>query len=134
VDAAFFSGVHPMAEVSGAIDQCGAVPLPIPAVTINQGEQRLPFLSRLVIPASVYEGVKDDIPTLAVRTLLVTTTRVSSDTIYELLKSIQGNFAALVRLHPVLSNLSRNETAKAGIAIPLHDGARRFFTEIGYLK
>ena len=134
LDAAFFSGVHPMSEVVGAIDQCGATPIPIPAVTIAQGEQRMPFLSKTVIPASIYEGVKDDIPTLSVRTLLVTTTRVPSETIYELLKAVHANFASLIRLTPVLSNLSRNDTAKAGIAIPLHDGARRYFTEIGYLK
>lgn len=134
LDAAFFSGVHPMVEVSNAIDQCGAVPLIIPNLVIAQGEQRHPWLSKVVIPGNTYEGIKDDITTLCVRALLVTTTRVPSETIYDIVKSIHSNFASLIRLHPVLSGLSRNDTAKAGIAIPLHDGSRRYFSELGYLK
>jgi hypothetical protein len=134
LDAAFFSGVHPMTEVMGAIDQCGAVPLSIPLPIIAQGEAKMPWISKMVIPGNSYEGIKDDVTTLAVRTLLVTTERAPSEFVYEIVKAIHGNFAALVRLHPVLSNLSRVESSKAGIAIPLHDGARRFYTEQGYLK
>ena len=134
IDAAFFAGVHPMAEVSTAIDQCGAMPLTIPNLVIAQGEKRQPWLSRLVIPGNTYEGIKDDVATLSVRALLVTTTRVPSESIYEIVKAIHSNFASLIRLHPVLGGLSRNDTAKAGVAIPLHDGARRYFSELGYLK
>ena len=134
LDAAFFSGVHPMAEVMGAIDQCGAVPMSIPAPIIAQGESRMPWMSKLVIPGNAYDGIREDVTTLSVRTLLVTTERTPSELVYEIVKALHGNFAALVRLHPVLNNLSRVETAKAGIAIPLHDGARRYFTEMGYLK
>lgn len=134
LDAAFFSGVHPMTEVMGAIDQCGAVPLSLPPSVIAQGEARMPWLSKLVIPGNSYEGIKDDVTTLAVRTLLVTTERAPSEFVYEIVKAVHSNFAALIRLHPVLNNLSRVESAKAGIAIPLHDGARRYYTEMGYLK
>ncbi len=134
LDAAFFSGVHPMTEVMGAIDQCGAVPLSLSPAIIAQGEARMPWISKLVIPGNSYDGIKEDVTTLAVRTLLVTTERTPSEFVYEIVKAIHGNFSALIRLHPVLANLSRVESAKAGIAIPLHDGARRYYTEMGYLK
>ena len=134
LDAAFFSGVHPMSEVMGAIDQCGAIPLSIAPPVIAQGESRMPWLSKQVIPGNTYDGIRDDVSTLAVRTLLVTTERTPSEMVYEIVKALHGNFSALIRLHPVLNSLSRVETAKAGIAIPLHDGARRYFTEMGYLK
>jgi uncharacterized protein len=134
LDAAFFSGVHPMSEVMGAIDQCGAVPLTIEPAIIAEGERRMPWMSKLVIPGNAYDGIKEDVSTLSVRTLLLTTESTPSELVYEIVKAIHGNFSAMVRLHPVLANLSRVETAKAGIAIPLHDGARRFFTEMGYLK
>ena len=134
LDAAFFSGVHPMTEVMGAIDQCGAVPMTIPAATIALGENRMPWMSKLVIPGNAYEGIKDDVTTLAVRTLLVTTERTPSEMVYEMVKAINTNFAAMTRLHPVLANLNKADSAKAGIAIPLHDGARRYYTEMGYLK
>ena len=134
LDAAFFSGVHPMTEVMGAIDQCGAVPLSLSAVIAAQGESRMPWLSKMVIPGNTYDGIKDDVTTLSVRTLLVTSERTPSEEVYEIVKALHGNFSALVRLHPVLNNLSRVETAKSGIDIPLHDGARRYFTEMGYLK
>ena len=134
IDAAFFSGVHPMTEVMSAIDQCGAVPLSIPDATIAVGETKMPWLSRQVIGGNTYDGIKDDVSTLAVRTLLVTSDRTPSELVYEIVKSIHGNFAAFTRQHPVLNGLDKVETAKAGVAIPLHDGARRYFTEMGYLK
>ena len=123
-----------MTEVMGAIDQCGAVPLSIPEATIAMGATRMPWMSRMVIPGNSYDGIKEDVSTLAVRTLLVTTERTPSELIYEIVKAIHGNFGAFTRLHPVLNGLNQEETAKAGIAIPLHDGARRYFTEMGYLK
>lgn len=134
LDAAFFSGVHPMNEVMAAIDQCGAVPLSLPNSVILAAEAKMPWMSKLVIPGNAYEGIKEDVSTLAVRTLLVTTERTPSEVIYEVVKAIHGNFAALTHLHPVLANIKKEETAKVGIAIPLHDGARRYFTEMGYLK
>ena len=134
LDAAFFSGVHPMTEVMGAIDQCGAVPLSIPTTVIQASEAKQPWLSKLVIPGNAYDGIKDDVTTMAVRTLLVTTEQAPSDQIYDLVKAIHGNFGAFTRQHPVLANLNKEDTAKAGVAIPLHDGARRFFAEQGYLK
>ena len=134
LDAAFFSGVHPMTEVMGAIDQCGATPLSVPSAVLQASESRSPWLSKLVIPGNSYEGIKDDVTTLAVRTLLLTTDKAPSDQVYDTVKAIYGNFGAFTHLHPVLANLNKNDAARAGIAIPLHDGARRFFAEGGYLK
>ncbi len=132
VDVAFFSGVHPMAEVANAIDQCGAVAVPYPVR--EAGLKRLPWLSPAVIKADTYDGLKADLPVLGVRAVLVGTTRLSADEVHDIMKVVEADFRILRRLHPVLKGLSKAGSTREGIAIPLHDGARKLYTEAGLLK
>ena len=44
-----------------------------------------------------------------------------------MLTALDANFGALVRLHPVLKGLTEAGAARDGIAIPLHDGAAKFY-------
>ena len=132
IDVAFFSGVHPMAEVANAIDQCGAVPVPY---KVRAAElKRSPWLSQAVIPGDTYDGVKSDLTVLGVRAVLAATTRLPADEVRDLLKSIHANFRALGRLHPALKGLDKAGSAHDGIAIPLHDGAKAFYGEAGLLR
>lgn len=129
IDVGFFSGVHPMTEVASAIDQCGAVPVPVKVPGVEALLQQAPWLSRAVIRGGTYDGIKDDLSTIAMRALLVTTTRVPADRVYGTLRTIFANFNALGRLEPVLQGWSKAQAEHDGIAIPLHDGAQRFFAE-----
>ncbi len=132
IDVAFFSGVHPMAELAGAIDQCGAVPVPY---TVRAADlKRSPWLSRAVIPGDTYDGIKSDMNVLGVRAVLVGTTRLPEGEVADLLKSIHANFRVLGRLHPALKDLDKAGSTRDGIAIPLHDGARKFYGDAGLLK
>lgn len=134
IDAAVFSGVHPMAEVAGAIEQCGALPVPQLVRQLDAVVPRTPWLSREQIRGDTYDGIREAQPALAVRAVLAATTRLSADEVYDILKAIHANFAAMVRLHPALKGLAKADTAHEGIAIPLHDGAQRFYAESGRQK
>lgn len=134
IDAAFFTGIHPMAEASAAVDECNATLVPIKAKALDQYLKRNPWMSRATVRRGTYEGVNDDVPSLQLKAVLATTTRVPAEDVYDVLKAVHANFPALTRLHPVLKGLSKGETVKDGIAIKLHDGAEKFYTEAGLNK
>lgn len=134
IDVAFFTGVHPLPEVEEAIDSCGAVLVPLKSKTVDAYFKKAGWMSRLTVAKGTYEGQKDDLPSLGLRALLVTTTRMPSDEAYDLLKALHANFAAFSRLHPVLKGLTKAETAKDGVSVRLHDGAEKFYMETGLLK
>jgi TRAP-type uncharacterized transport system substrate-binding protein len=123
-----------MAEAATAVDQCGAIPVPLPAKAVEARVRREPWLARTVIKGDTYEGVRDDQPALAVKAVLAATTRLPAEDVYALMKAIHANFPAMVRLHPVLRQLSRGEAEREGITIPVHDGAAKLFGEMGLGK
>ena len=57
-----------------------------------------------------------------------------AEDVYDLLKAVHANFPALTRLHPVLKGLGKGESAKDGIALALHEGAEKFYSETGLAK
>lgn len=134
IDAAFFTGIHPMPEAASAVDECNATLVPIKARSVDAFLKRNPWMSKGVLRKGTYDSSHDDIASLQVKAVLATTTRVSADDVYDLLKSVHANFPALTRLHPVLKGLAKGETAKDGIAIKLHEGAEKFYSETGLGK
>ncbi|MBI5163891.1 MAG: TAXI family TRAP transporter solute-binding subunit [Magnetospirillum sp.] len=134
IDAAFFTGVHPLPEVVEAMEECGAILVPLRAKALDANLRRLPWLSRLAIKGNTYEGVKDDVAALGPRALLVATTHISADEAYGVLKAVHANFGAFVRLHPVLAGLAKPATARETAPLRLHDGAERFYADTGLLK
>jgi TRAP transporter TAXI family solute receptor len=134
IDAAFFSGIHPMPEAAAAVDECNATLVPIKGKNLDHWLKRNPWMSKGVVHKGVYDGANDDVPTLQLKAVLVTTAQTPAEDVYDLLKAVHGNFTAFTRLHPVLKGLGKAETAKDGIAIKLHDGAEKFYGEAGLNK
>ncbi|MBC7951957.1 MAG: TAXI family TRAP transporter solute-binding subunit [Rhodospirillaceae bacterium] len=134
IDAAFFTGIHPMPEAAVAVDECNSMPIPIKAKNLDAYMKRNAWLSRTVIRQGTYEGPKDDIPSLQLKAVLATTTRVPVEDVYDVVKAVQANFPAFTRLHPVLKGLTKAETAKDGIVIKMHEGAEKFYGEAGLNK
>ena len=134
IDAGFFTGIHPMPEAAQAIDDCNSTMVPIKAKPLDAYMKRNGWMSRAIIRKGTYEGPKEDVPSLQVKAVLATTTRVPVDDVYELVKALNANFPAFTRLHPVMKNVVKAETAKDGIAIKLHEGAEKFYTETGMNK
>lgn len=83
-----------------------------------------------VIPSETYPGQSLDISTIALSNLLVVRAEIDPDVIYALTKSVFENLAYLKRVDPTLANLSL-ESALAGMALPLHPGALRYYREAG---
>ncbi len=86
-----------------------------------------------VIPANTYEGQTADIPTAAIRNILVTHSGVSDDTVYAMTKSMFEDLDQLVAAHAVAKGIVPAE-APVGLPVPLHPGAEKYYREAGLLK
>ena len=63
---------------------------------------------------------------------LVSSTKVSPDIVYQLVKAVFDNFAEFKSLHPAFAALEPKDMVKNGLSAPLHDGAQRYFKEKGW--
>lgn len=89
----------------------------------------LPFVQG-AIPPNTYTGQTSPVSTAAVMNYLVTHEGVSEKLVYEMTKSIFENLPSLAAAHAA-GRAIRLENAVSGMAIPLHPGAAKYFTEKG---
>jgi TRAP transporter TAXI family solute receptor len=87
----------------------------------------------VVIPADTYKGQTAAVPTVAIKNILVTHEGVPADTVYAMTKAMYDNMDGLVAAHTAAKGIVKKDAA-AGLPIPLHPGAERYYREAGLLK
>jgi TRAP transporter TAXI family solute receptor len=85
------------------------------------------------IPANTYKGQDKDVETAGVANYLVTHADVSDELVYQMTKLVFESQNELGAAHAVGKEI-RLENAMAGVPIPLHPGAQRYFRERGLSK
>lgn len=86
-----------------------------------------------VIPAGTYDGQDADVPTAAVTNILVTSDKVSDETVYAMTKLMFENIDKLKAAHSAAAALDPAKAVK-DLPIPLHPGAEKYYREIGVLN
>ncbi|MBI5780080.1 MAG: TAXI family TRAP transporter solute-binding subunit [Rhodocyclales bacterium] len=86
-----------------------------------------------VIPAGTYNGQDQDVPTVAVRNLLVTHSGVPEEIVYRMTKSMFEHLDELSAAHSAAKAI-KLEDATTGLPIPLHPGAERYYREAGLIR
>lgn len=132
MDAFFFVGGFPagaIAELATSLD-ITLVPLAGPeaeAITEEYG-----FFSSNTVPGGTYEGVENDVETLAVGAQWVTSADQPEELVYGITKALwNDNSRALLDAGHAKGREIVLENALNGIGIPLHPGAARFYEEAG---
>lgn len=122
---------NPAKLYSRMIEECEGAFIAVPADVVERIRKAAPAMDAIPIPGGLYAGVDEDVPSFGVRATLVSSARVSSETIYNVTKSIFSRLSAFTAMHPALSRLKSRKMAIEGIYIPLHEGAARYYAEIG---
>ena len=93
-----------------------------------------PYFAEDTIAAGTYKDVPA-VQTLAVGAQLVTSAKVSPETVYEITKAMYSEQAqkALAAGHAKGKFITR-QNAVQGVGIPFHPGAEKFYKEAGLLK
>ena len=86
--------------------------------------------TRYVIPANTYPGQTKEIQTMAQPNFLAVRDDVSEDDVYMLTKTIYENLPFLNGIHKATKAMAL-EKAIAGLPVPLHPGAARYYKEMG---
>lgn len=82
------------------------------------------------IPANTYPGLDKPITTVAQPNFLAVRDDVSDDDVYQLTKAIYENLPFLQGIHKATKAMAI-EKAIAGLPVPLHPGAVRYYEEVG---
>ena len=93
-----------------------------------------PYFSQLSVPAGTYRGVEKEIPSFQDSALWVANSKVSEDTVYEMLSAIytDAGLAHMLQQKKTFKNMSL-ETGTQGVVTPWHPGAVKFWKEKGMM-
>jgi len=86
-----------------------------------------------MIPAKTYPGQTADVPTAAIRNLLVTQSDVPDELVYQMTKALYDNIDALYAVN-IAAKAIKRENAVKGMPLPLHPGAEKYYREVGVVK
>lgn len=97
---------------------------------LNAANGRYDLWTRFVIPANTYPGQTKAINTIAQPNFLAVRDDVSEEDVYLITKSIYENLSFLNGIHKATTAMAL-EKAIAGLPVPLHPGAVRYYKEMG---
>lgn len=133
IDGYFYMVGHPTTNIKDAANSINVKIVPIENTILDSLVKKYPYYAKGNIPADTYKGQKEEIQTFGVKAILVTNSNIHEKVVYSLVKAILENFDEFKKLHPAYSNITK-ESLLDGLSIPLHDGAKRYYKEIGLLK
>ena len=96
--------------------------------------KEIPFFSIDRIPANTYKN-EVEIPTLGVPAQLIINNQVDDDLVYNITSMLwSSNTLNLLKTGHPKGNDVQLQFALAGMDVPLHPGAKRFYLQHGLLK
>ncbi|GHM58080.1 MAG: C4-dicarboxylate ABC transporter substrate-binding protein [Candidatus Mesenet longicola] len=124
---------HPNGTMQEVTYSCDTVFIPIDDKNIERLQEKYPYYKSGIIPGNIYKGNPQSTKTIAVYASLLTKSNLDEDIAYELVKNAMSNLDELKNISGALSNLQKEDMVKENFA-PLHDGAKKYYQEIGLLK
>lgn len=131
IDAFVYVVGHPSGAIKEATTTCDAVMVDVDGPAVEKLINDNPFYRRAVIPGGMYEGTPDDTVTYGVGATLVSSVDTSDKIVYETVRAVFENFEQFKSLHPAFGVLKKEEMVADGLSAPLHDGALKYYREVG---
>ncbi|KPL96344.1 TAXI family TRAP transporter solute-binding subunit [Vibrio splendidus] len=97
---------------------------------IKQANGDYNIWTKYEIPANTYPGVDKPITTIAQPNFLAVRDDISEEDVYQLTKAIYENLPFLQGIHKATKAMAL-EKGIAGLPVPLHPGAARYYKEVG---
>ncbi len=121
-------------HLSGLNDDCKLRLVSIESPEIGALIEAKPYYRVGKIPKGMYLNALDDTKSFGLGATFVADKNTSPKAIYQVVKEVVENFKDFKSLHPSLIGLDKRELPYAGISIPLHPGAERYYKEARLLK
>ena len=133
IDAMVFTVGHPSGSIKEASTSCDSVLVNVTGPEIDKLVADNAYYRTATIPGGMYRGTDGDTNTFGVGATFVTSSKVSEDVIYNVVKAVFENFDQFKKLHPSFSVLKKEEMIKDGLSAPLHKGAVKYYKEAGLM-
>jgi TRAP transporter TAXI family solute receptor len=133
IDGFFYGVGHPSAAIQDPTIACGAKLISLRGPKVDALVKEHPYYAKATIPGGMYANNPDSTETYGVLATVVTSAKVSDDTVYALVKSVFDNFDEFKKLHPAFATLDPQAMITNGLSAPLHPGAVKFYKEKGWM-
>ena len=128
IDVAFVTAGAPTAAIQDIAAQHKVALVSIPADKAEALIKKYPFYAKQTVKAKTYPTVAEDVQTVAVKAMLVTSSKVDADLVYKMTKAMYTNLDRIKSAHAQGANVQK-ATALEGMGIKVHAGADKFFKE-----
>ena len=128
IDVAFVTAGAPTAAIQDIAAQHKVALVSIPADKAEALIKKYPFYAKQTIKGKTYPTVTEDVQTVAVKAMLVTSSKVDADLVYKMTKAMYTNLDRIKSAHAQGANVQK-ATALEGMGIKVHAGADKFFKE-----
>ena len=134
VDAIFVVAGYPTGALVELASSVSIKLIPIDGAGAKKLTDKHGFFSQSSIPKDTYEGVKST-STVAVGAQWFTSAKEDDDLIYNITKALwNAESRKLMDVGHSKGKTITPDTALAGVGVPLHPGAERFYKEAGLIK
>ncbi len=133
IDGFFYGVGHPSANIQDPTTTCGAQLIPLTGPAIDKLVASNPSYAKVEIPGGIYANNPNPTPTYGVLATFVSSSKVSPDLVYQIVKAVFENFDDFKKLHPAFAHLNPKDMIKNGLSAPLHDGAVKYYKEKGWM-
>ncbi len=133
VDAIVFTVGHPSGTIKEATTSCESNLITVDNGVIQKLASDNDFYDMTAIKGGTYTGNPDDVTTFGVGATFVSSTAVSDDVVYEMVKAVFENFKRFKKMHPAFANLHEKDMIVKNLSAPLHEGAIRYYKERGWM-
>ncbi len=130
IDVMIYASGNPNGVLQEATQTCKVRIIPIDRETIDKLVQVNSFYVKAIVPGGMYAGNPNNIDTFGVKATIVTSEKNNSEVVYNLTKAVFENFDNFKTLHPVFSNLKKEDMIKEGNSAPIHAGTVKYFKEV----
>ena len=134
IDGFFYAVGHPSANIQDPVTTCGAKLVSLTGPAVDKLVAEKPYYAKATIAGGLYQGIPNPTETYGVLATLVTSSKTSEETVYQLVKAVFDNFDEFKRLHPAFANVDPAKMVKDGLSVPLHEGALKYYKEKGWVK
>ncbi|MGO4570365.1 TAXI family TRAP transporter solute-binding subunit [Microvirga sp. 2TAF3] len=133
IDGFFYGVGHPSAAIQDPTTACGAKLVSLDGPAVDKLVSEKPYYAKATIPGGMYANNPNPTTTYGVVATVVSSAKVSDETVYTLVKSVFDNLDEFKKLHPAFANLDPKAMIQNGLSAPLHPGAVKFYKEKGWM-
>lgn len=130
IDAGFWSVGAPTSSILNLATTNDIRIIGLTDAQIAAADAADPTFAPTTLAGGVYEGVAEDVATLGVPNVLVVSSEMDEETVYQITKAIYENITELQAVHPAANETTIAFTLSA-TPVPLHPGAIRYYEEAG---